>query len=65
MEHSEELQSINKSTMADKLNESTKDDPEMWYKIVRNIEAEGVVESSSHSEDELDLSHGRDPCKSI
>ncbi len=51
--------------MADKPNESTKNEPEMWYKIAPDIDAEEVVESSSHSEDELDLSHGRNPSKLI
>lgn len=69
MEQNQELRLLDKSMMAAKIDESSKYGPEAWYKVVLNTGTEEVAESSSHSEDELNMSHGRcltkpaiDPC---
>ena len=49
---------LDKSNMPDDFNESSHNEPETWYKIVRSVAAEEGVDLSSHSGDELDLSHG-------
>lgn len=59
MEQNQELQPLSKSTMADKLDQSSKNEPEAWYKVVLKTDAEEVAESPPHSEDELSMSHGR------
>ena len=59
MEQNQELQSLSKSTMADKFNQSSKNEPEAWYKVVLKTGAEEVAELPPHSEDELSVSHGR------
>ena len=59
MEQTQELQLLDKSMMAPKLDESIKHEPEMWYKVVHNAGADNVAESPLQSEDELNMSHGR------
>ncbi|CAD6591487.1 MAG: hypothetical protein ASARMPREDX12_005190 [Alectoria sarmentosa] len=43
--------------MADKFNQSSKNEPEAWYKVVLKTGAEEVAELPPHSEDELSVSH--------
>lgn len=57
-EQKQELQPLDKSMMATKLDESGMNEPETWYKVVVKAGAEDVAESLSHSEDELNMSHG-------
>lgn len=59
MEQTQELRLLDKSMMAPKLDESSKNEPEMWYKVVHNAGADEVAESPLQSEDELNMSHGR------
>ena len=59
MEQDQELRPLNKIVMAQKVEEIGHNEPEMWYKIVRKIDAEELGEPSSHSEDEPNLSHGK------
>ena len=59
MELDQELNSLNKSVMADKTASNNINEPEAWYKVVQKDNAGEVVESLSHSEDELSLSHGK------
>lgn len=59
MEQSQELRPLDKSIMAAKLDESGKSEPEAWYKVAHIAGAEEVAESQLHSEDELNMSHGR------
>lgn len=64
-EQNRELRSLNKSMMAAKLDESSKNEPETWYKVVLRTGTEDAAESLSHSEDELNMSHGRCLAKPI
>ena len=45
--------------MAHKVEESSHNEPEEWYKIIRKAGDEELKELSSHSEDEPNLSHGK------
>ena len=59
MEQDQELQALDTSMMASKLVESSSNEPEIWYKDVLNAGGQTRAESLSHSEDELNTSHGR------
>lgn len=59
MEQDQELQTLDNSMMAAKLEESGSNEPETWYKDVLNAGGQEFAESLSHSEDELSTSHGR------
>lgn len=59
MEQNQELQALDKSMMTAKLEESSSNAPETWYKDVLNAGAQELAESLSHREDELNTSHGR------
>lgn len=59
MEQEQELQALDKSMMASKIVESSSNEPETWYKDVLNAGGQELAESLSHSEDELNTSHGR------
>ena len=59
MEQDQELRALDKSIMAAKLDESGNNEPEAWYKVVHVDGVEEVAESPLHSEDEMNLSHGR------
>ena len=65
MEQTQELHSLDKPTMAGAYDESSHNEPETWYKIVRTVGAEGTIEPSLLSEDEPDLSIGRNLPKTI
>ena len=59
MEQDQELRPLNKTVMAQKVEEISHNEPETWYKIVRKVDAEEFGEPSSNSGDELNLSHGK------
>lgn len=59
MEQTQEFQLLDKNMMATKLDESSKTEPETWYKVVLNAGAEEAAESPSQSEDELSTSNRR------
>ena len=59
MEQDQELQPLNNLIMAAKLEKSSSNEPESWYKDVLNAGEQQLTESLSHSEDELNTSHGR------
>lgn len=59
MEQDQELRPLNKTVMAQKVEESNYNEPETWYKKVRKSDAEESGELSSHNEDEPNLSHGK------
>lgn len=59
MEQDQELRPLNKTVMAQQLEENNHNEPETWYKIVKKMDAEELGEPSSHSEDEPNLSHGK------
>lgn len=44
--------------MAAQFDESSKNEPEMWYKIVPNTGAGETAESPLHNEDEPNMSRG-------
>ena len=65
MEHVQELQSLDQTTMADAFEGSGHNEPETWYKVVRHVGVEETTESSLLSDDEPSLSHGENPRKLI
>lgn len=57
-DQNQELRSLDKSIMAAQFDESSKNEPEMWYKIVPNTGAGETAESPLHNEDEPNMSRG-------
>ena len=58
MEQQQELQLLDKVNMADIFDDSNKNEVESWYKVVVKTDAQEIIQSSSHSEDELNMSPG-------
>ena len=59
MEQSQELQLLDENMTVMKLDESSKNEPETWYKVALNGGAEEAADLPSQSEDELSTSNGR------
>lgn len=63
LERNQELQPLDKSTMAATVIDSSNGEPETWYKVIAHADAEEAAESPWRSEDELIMSHGRCLCQ--